>query len=71
MQWNRDDLARSEIFTGEEDFKPGQLALLMELALIQNKPNFVELLLDNGLNLKSFLTVQRFLFLYNSQKVLQ
>lgn len=69
MQWNRDDIAKSYIFNGEEEFKPGQLAILMEMALIQNKPNFVELLLDNGLDLKSFLTVKRLIFLYNSQKV--
>jgi hypothetical protein len=41
----------------------------MEMALIQNKPEFVELLLENGLNLKSFLTVRRLYFLYNSTKI--
>lgn len=41
----------------------------MEMALIQNKPEFVELLLENGLNLKSFLTVRRLCFLYNSNKI--
>ncbi|CAF0758789.1 unnamed protein product [Brachionus calyciflorus] len=71
LQWNRDDIAKSYIFTGEEEFKPSQLATLMEMALIQNKPNFVELLLDNGLDIKSFLTVRRLLFLYNSQKIHQ
>jgi hypothetical protein len=42
----------------------------MEMALIQNKPKFVELLLENGLNLKSFLTIKRLYFLYNSHKVI-
>ena len=69
LQWNRDDIAKTDIFTGEEDFKPYQLSNLMEMALIQNKPKFVELLLENGLNLKSFLTVKRLYFLYNSHKV--
>ena len=69
MQWNRSDIAKTDIFTGEEEFKPYQLANLMEMALIQNKPEFVELLLENGLNLKSFLTVIRLCFLYNSNKV--
>ena len=61
--------AKSDIFTGEEMFEPIQLENLMELALIENKPNFVELLLENGLNLKSFLTQRRLIFLYNSYKV--
>ncbi len=69
MQWNRDDIAKTDIFTGEEDFKPYQLSNLMELALIQNKPRFVELILENGLNLKSFLTTRRLIYLYNSVKV--
>ena len=69
LQWNRDDIAKTYIFTGEEEFKPRQLAILMEMALVQNKPNFVELLLDNGLDIKSFLTVKRLIYLYNSQKV--
>lgn len=71
LQWNRDDIAKSDIFTGEEEFKTHQLANLMEMALLQNKPKFVELLLENGLNLKSFLTVRRLYFLYNSYKVLE
>jgi hypothetical protein len=69
LQWNRDDIAKTDIFTGEEDFKPYQLSNLMELALIQNKPRFVELILENGLNLKSFLTTRRLIYLYNSVKV--
>ena len=69
LQWNRDDIAKSDIFTGEEEFSPSQLAQLMEMTLIQNKPKFVELLLENGLNLKSFLTRRRLLYLFNSQKI--
>lgn len=69
LQWNRDDIAENFIFSGEEDFDPEELSILMEMALIQNKPNFVKLLLDNGLDLKSFLTSKRLLFLYNSDKV--
>jgi hypothetical protein len=69
LHWNRDDIAKDEIFTGEEDFTSHQLNRLMELALLDNKPKFVELLLENGLNLKDFLTVKRLLFLYNSNKV--
>jgi hypothetical protein len=69
LQWNRTDIAKNYIFTGEEEFKPYQLHNLMEMALIQNKSEFVELLLENGLNLKSFLITRRLCFLYNCQKI--
>ena len=69
LQWNRCDIAKNYIFTGEEEFKPNQLANLMELALLQDRPEFVELLLENGLNLKSFVLTRRLYFLYNSHKV--
>ena len=62
-------MAKSDIFTGEEKFEPNQLENLMELALLENKPNFVELLLENGVNINSFLTKRRLMFLYNSLKV--
>ena len=61
----------SEIFTGEEEFQPNQLENLMEIALLKNKPKFVKLLLENGLNIKKFLTVRRLIFLYNSLKLRQ
>jgi hypothetical protein len=70
LQWNRNDIAKADIFNGEEEFKSNELNNLMEMALLQNKPEFVELLLENGLNLKSFLTLKRLYFLYNSFKVL-
>ncbi len=63
------DIAKSEIFTGEEEFKPNQLENLMEIALIKNKPKFVKLLLEHGLNMRKFLTYRRMIFLYNSVKV--
>ena len=70
INWNRFDIAESDIFTGKEEFKPNQLENLMEIALIKNKPNFVQLLLENGVNIKSFLTYRRMIFLYNSLKVI-
>jgi hypothetical protein len=69
ITWNRYDIAKNDIFTGEENFHPKDLEDLMELALVENKPNFVELLLENGLNVKQFLTQRRLMFLYNSKKV--
>lgn len=65
INWDRLDVAEV-IFTGEEEFKPNQLENLMEIALLKNKPKFVQLLLENGLNIKTFLTYRRLMFLYNS-----
>jgi transient receptor potential cation channel subfamily M protein 8 len=69
MFMKKHDIAKSEIFTGEEEFKPNQLENLMEIALIKNKPKFVKLLLEHGLNMRKFLTYRRMIFLYNSVKV--
>ena len=69
INWNRYDIAKTDIFTGEEDFSISQLENLMEIALVKNTPNFVKLLLENGVNIKSFLTIKRLTFLYNSYKI--
>ncbi len=69
LKWNRDDIARTDIFSGEEKFKPSELASLMEMALVLNRPKFVQLLLENGLNSKTYLDLRRLLFLYNSGEV--
>ena len=65
LKWNRDDIARTDIFSGEEKFKPSELAM----ALVLNRPKFVQLLLENGLNSKTYLDLRRLLFLYNSGEV--
>jgi hypothetical protein len=70
LQWNRVDIAKAEIFNGEELFTINQLNKLLELALIENKPDFVELLLTNGANLSTFLTYGRLYYLYNSHTIL-
>jgi hypothetical protein len=56
LQWNRIDLARNNIFTGQEKFSQEQKFILIKMALIQNKPQFIELFLENGFDLKSFLS---------------
>ena len=42
----------------------------MELALVKNKPDFVDLLIEKKIDLTGFLTEKRLLFLYNSTKVI-
>ena len=46
-------------------FQPNMLFEIMQSALILNRVSFVELLMDNGVNLKDFLTLKRLLKLYN------
>lgn len=70
MFWNRADVAKEFIFTGEEEFKPGQIEALMEIALLENKPKFVEMLLESGLNLSEFLTSKRLVSFYEKHDVI-
>ncbi len=67
--WNRIDIARNDIFNGDEVFKANELENLLELALVLNKPDFVELILESNLNIFQFLTYKRLYFLYNSELV--
>ncbi|XP_077947295.1 transient receptor potential cation channel subfamily M member 2-like [Gasterosteus aculeatus] len=55
IAWNRVDLAETEIFTEESQWKSGELCWAMRLALEKNRPQFVSLLLENGVSLKDFL----------------
>jgi hypothetical protein len=57
------------LFSGENVLSSEELSKLLEKALIENKPDFVKLLLENGTNLNDFLTYGRLLYLYNSKKV--
>jgi len=74
IKWNRIDLIKQILFNknnrGEIIFKTYQLESLMEIALIQNKYEIVELFLENGLNLKTFLNTKRLYYFYNSIHVI-
>ncbi len=69
LKWNRSDIAKTEILTGEENFEMHQLTNLMEMAISENKPDFIDILLENRVNLYSFLTYKRLYYFYNSIKV--
>nr|XP_061799468.1 transient receptor potential cation channel subfamily M member 2-like [Nerophis lumbriciformis] len=53
--WNRVDIAATEIFTDESQWKSSDLHWAMFSALVGNKPQFVSLLLENGVSLREFL----------------
>ena len=69
LEWNRVDLAKSDIFTGEEEFSNENKNDLFEMALVQDRPLFLEIILETGFDLKSFLTYNRLLSLYQNEEV--
>ncbi|OBS72251.1 hypothetical protein A6R68_13170, partial [Neotoma lepida] len=56
LEWNQLDLASDEIFTNDRRWESADLQEVMFTALIKDRPKFVRLFLENGLNLKKFLT---------------
>ncbi len=69
IDWNRKDIAKNETLSGDERFNHDELGKLLEIALVDNKPEFVKLIIENRVNLDSFLTYGRLYYLYNSKKV--
>ncbi|XP_073236045.1 transient receptor potential cation channel subfamily M member 3-like [Porites lutea] len=59
LTWNRADIARTEIFTKGRKWKIETLEDKMEDALINNRVEFVDLLLEKGVSMKKFLTTDR------------
>lgn len=53
--WNRFDIASKHVLTGQEDFSVETLMELMKKALDENKPKFVEYVLEKNLDLNKFL----------------
>ncbi|EMP42661.1 Transient receptor potential cation channel subfamily M member 2 [Chelonia mydas] len=66
VAWNRVDIARSEIFTDDHEWKPADLHPMMAAALIANKPDFVKLFLEQGVHLKEFVTWDTLIYLYEN-----
>uniref|UniRef100_A0A8C6Q4M7 Transient receptor potential cation channel, subfamily M, member 5 n=1 Tax=Nothobranchius furzeri TaxID=105023 RepID=A0A8C6Q4M7_NOTFU len=64
VAWNRVDIAKSDIFNGDVEWKASDLEEVMMDALINDKPDFVRLFVDNGVNLGEFLTYGRLQDLY-------
>ncbi|KAI7808565.1 putative transient receptor potential cation channel subfamily M member 2 [Triplophysa rosa] len=55
VAWNRVDIAESEIFTEESQWTSSDLHPAMFSALVGDKPEFVRLLLENGVCVQQFL----------------
>uniref|UniRef100_A0A183AFB2 LSDAT_euk domain-containing protein n=1 Tax=Echinostoma caproni TaxID=27848 RepID=A0A183AFB2_9TREM len=63
--WNRSDIAEEKIFRQGVRVEPESLEPTMMEALLQDKPEFVRILLQNGIIMRQFLTVERLHELYN------
>ncbi|XP_014193347.1 transient receptor potential cation channel subfamily M member 4 [Haplochromis burtoni] len=66
VTWNRVDIAKSELFIGDIQWKYEDLEDSMTDALINDKPQFVRLFTENGLNILEYLTYGRLETLYRS-----
>ncbi|KAM3876709.1 transient receptor potential cation channel subfamily M member 5 [Diretmus argenteus] len=64
VAWNRVDIAKTDIFNGDVEWRACDLEEVMMDALINDKPDFVRLFVDNGVNLGEFLTYGRLQDLY-------
>uniref|UniRef100_A0A667ZW90 Transient receptor potential cation channel, subfamily M, member 4a n=1 Tax=Myripristis murdjan TaxID=586833 RepID=A0A667ZW90_9TELE len=66
VAWNRVDIAKTELFNGDIQWKYDDLEDSMTDALINDKPQFVRLFCENGLNILDYLTYRRLEDLYRS-----
>ncbi|XP_051968438.1 transient receptor potential cation channel subfamily M member 4-like isoform X1 [Xyrauchen texanus] len=66
VTWNRVDIAKSELFNGNIQWKYEDLEDCMTDALENNKPQFIRLFIENGLNILDYLTYGRLEKLYKS-----
>ncbi|XP_054887505.1 transient receptor potential cation channel subfamily M member 2-like isoform X2 [Poeciliopsis prolifica] len=66
ITWNRVDSAETKIFTEERMWKSNELHKFMHLALVNQKPDFVSLLLENGVCLEDFLKGEMICDLYKA-----
>ncbi|XP_026524164.1 transient receptor potential cation channel subfamily M member 5 [Notechis scutatus] len=64
VAWNRVDIAKSGIFNGDVEWKSCDLEEVLMDALVNDKPEFVKLFIDNGANIYDFLTYSRLQTLY-------
>ncbi|KAF7257106.1 hypothetical protein EG68_05898 [Paragonimus skrjabini miyazakii] len=66
--WDRSDIAEEKIFQQGARVDPETLEPTMMDALLQDKTEFVRILLQNGVAMRQFLTLERIHRLYNESK---
>ncbi|XP_075392654.1 transient receptor potential cation channel subfamily M member 4 isoform X2 [Tenrec ecaudatus] len=65
VAWNRVDIAQSELFRGDIQWRSTHLEASLLDALLNDRPEFVRLLISRGLSLGHFLTPGRLAQLYS------
>lgn len=66
VAWDRVDIAKSEIFNGDVEWKSSDLEEMLMDALVSDKPEFVRLFVDHGADVADFLTYRRLERLYRA-----
>ncbi|XP_021571284.1 transient receptor potential cation channel subfamily M member 4 [Carlito syrichta] len=66
VAWNRVDIAQSELFRGDIQWRSFHLEASLMDALLNDRPEFVRLLISHGLSLGHFLTRSRLAQLYSA-----
>ena len=70
IQWNRPDIAISDVLSDKNTISEVELNELMSLALLNCHVDFVDLLLEKGLQLESYLNRSRLNYLYQQLSVI-
>ncbi|XP_069380165.1 transient receptor potential cation channel subfamily M member 6 isoform X3 [Paralichthys olivaceus] len=65
LAWDRADIAQKDILVYRQHWQVGSLEQAMLDALVMDRVSFVKLLIDNGMTMSRFLTVDRLEELYN------
>ncbi|XP_076047574.1 transient receptor potential cation channel, subfamily M isoform X4 [Oratosquilla oratoria] len=68
LTWNRVDIARSHVFNEDVEWPSGSLEQAMMDALVNDRIEFVKLLLEQGVTMTKFLSIARLEELYNSRQ---
>uniref|UniRef100_A0A3Q1BGJ8 non-specific serine/threonine protein kinase n=1 Tax=Amphiprion ocellaris TaxID=80972 RepID=A0A3Q1BGJ8_AMPOC len=66
LAWDRADIAQKEVLVYGQHWQVGSLEQAMLDALVMDRVSFVKLLIDNGMTMSRFLTVDRLEELYNT-----
>ncbi|KAJ3603567.1 hypothetical protein NHX12_028312 [Muraenolepis orangiensis] len=69
LAWDRADIAKEQILVYGQHWQRDSLEQAMLDALVMDRVPFVQLLIDNGMTMSSFLTVERLEELYNTPRV--
>ncbi|XP_037831421.1 transient receptor potential cation channel subfamily M member 6 isoform X4 [Kryptolebias marmoratus] len=68
LAWDRADIAQKDILVYGQHWQVGSLEQAMLDSLVMDRVSFVKLLIDNGMTMSRFLTVDRLEELYNTHQ---